>query len=104
MQTTDISRVNPFREGLREDRASQPCHLVIFGAAGGLTGRKLLPAIYNLTQANLVPPNFCVVGFARNPMDEAAFRETLKESVAHSDEVRVRDDGGGSALADPSYS
>jgi glucose-6-phosphate 1-dehydrogenase len=95
--------VNPFREGLREDRAAQPCQLVIFGAAGDLTRRKLLPAIYNLTQANLVPPNFCVVGFARNPMDEAAFRETLKESVAQSDEVRVRDDGVLSDLAERTY-
>jgi glucose-6-phosphate 1-dehydrogenase len=91
---------NPFREGLREDRATQPCQLVIFGAAGDLTRRKLLPAIYNLTQANLVPPNFCVVGFARNPMDQAAFQQTLKDSVAQSDEVRVHDDGVLQALSE----
>src|SRR2546421_10349731 len=41
----------------------QPCQLVIFGAAGDLSWRKLLPAVYNLNVDGLLPSNFAVVGF-----------------------------------------
>jgi glucose-6-phosphate 1-dehydrogenase len=83
---------NPFREGLTGERATQPCQLVIFGAAGDLTGRKLLPAIYNLVQADLAPSNFAVVGFARTEMTDDQFRELLRKSVSESSEVRERDE------------
>jgi glucose-6-phosphate 1-dehydrogenase len=83
---------NPFAEGLRTDRATAPCQLVIFGASGDLTNRKLLPAIYNLAQADLLPPAFCVVGFARRPMSDDDFRAALKQAVATSGDVRVRDE------------
>jgi len=82
--------VNPFREGLREDRATVPVHLVIFGAGGDLTTRKLLPAIYNLAQAQLLPPGFCVTGFARTEMSDADFQKSLKDAVATSGDVRER--------------
>jgi glucose-6-phosphate 1-dehydrogenase len=98
MATTELT--NPFREGLGEERATRPVQLVIFGASGDLTCRKLLPAIYNLVQASLVPSNFCVVGFARQPMDNERFRQTLRDSVAHSDEVRRHDDVALAKLAD----
>ena len=90
MATTEL--VNPFREGLREDRATRPVQLVVFGASGDLAKRKLAPAIYNLAQADLLPENFCVVGFARSEMSDEEFRELLRTSVAASSEVRVRDD------------
>ncbi|HXW75883.1 MAG TPA: hypothetical protein VEJ20_00570, partial [Candidatus Eremiobacteraceae bacterium] len=90
MQAADL--VNPFREGLRTDRATVPCQLVIFGASGDLTNRKLLPAIYNLAQADLLPPAFCMVGFARKEQSDDEFRQALKHAVATSGDVRVRDD------------
>ena len=90
--TTSADLVNPFREGLKTDRATAPCQLVIFGASGDLTNRKLLPAIYNLAQADLLPPSFSVIGFSRDKMDEADFRQRLKTAVATSGDVRVRDD------------
>lgn len=83
--------VNPFRAGLALEGATQPVQLVIFGASGDLTKRKLLPAIYNLVQASLAPPAFAVVGFARQPMTDDDFRNVLREAVAESSEVRVRD-------------
>jgi len=92
--------VNPFREGLRTQRATEPCQLIIFGASGDLTGRKLLPAIYNLAQAQLVPPSFNVVGFARQPMGDDGFRQRLKDGVAESGEVRVRDESVLESLAE----
>jgi glucose-6-phosphate 1-dehydrogenase len=87
---TATQLVNPFREGLREDRATQPCQLVIFGASGDLTKRKLLPAIYNLAQARLLPPAFCVVGFARQPLSDADFGNVLRDAAANSSDVRQR--------------
>ena len=95
--------VNPFREGLRTDRATAPCQLVIFGASGDLTNRKLLPAIYNLAQADLLPPAFCVVGFAREAMSEDDFRGRLKKAVATSGDVRVRDDAVLARLAERTH-
>lgn len=83
---------NPFREGLRLEGATQPCQLVIFGASGDLTKRKLLPAIYNLAQAGLLPPSFAVIGFARQAMTDDAFRALLRSAVAESSEIRVRDE------------
>src|SRR5580700_5366725 len=90
MATTEL--VNPFSQGLRTPRATAPCQLIIFGASGDLTNRKLLPAIYNLAQSDLLPPSFNMVGFARNPMKEDDFRSCLRKAVATSGDVRVRDD------------
>ncbi|MGH9808566.1 MAG: glucose-6-phosphate dehydrogenase, partial [Terriglobia bacterium] len=53
---------NPLRAGLRMQRTPEPCTLVIFGGAGDLAHRKLLPALYNLHLDGLLPPRFAVVG------------------------------------------
>ncbi|HEV2878243.1 MAG TPA: glucose-6-phosphate dehydrogenase [Candidatus Eremiobacteraceae bacterium] len=90
MATAEL--VNPFREGLNLAGATEPVQLVIFGASGDLTKRKLLPAIYNLVQAGLAPQAFAVVGFARAPMSGEDFRGVLKAAVAESSEIRERDD------------
>ena len=57
---------------------SGPCLMVIFGAAGDLTKRKLMPALYNLAKAQLLPKEFAVVGVARNEMTTEVFREKLR--------------------------
>jgi glucose-6-phosphate 1-dehydrogenase len=59
-----------------------PNTLVIFGAAGDLTRRKLLPAVYNLDVDGLLPENFAVVGFTRRDWDDAKFRAGAKEAIA----------------------
>ena len=53
---------NPLRTGLRIARTPEPCTVVIFGATGDLTARKLLPALYNLAKEGLVPGNIALVG------------------------------------------
>jgi glucose-6-phosphate 1-dehydrogenase len=58
-------------------RPAGPCTIVIFGAAGDLTKRKLIPAIYNLAKAQLLPAEFAVVGLARSEMTSEAFREKI---------------------------
>src|SRR5581483_11169590 len=78
---TAAAVVNPLREGLRLERTPEPCVMVIFGASGDLTKRKLLPALYNLRRERLIPPGFSVVGFARSPMDDHQFRESMRDGI-----------------------
>jgi glucose-6-phosphate 1-dehydrogenase len=61
--------------------SAPPCVLVIFGAAGDLTQRLLMPALYNLRRARLLPENFAVIGVARAPKDDGAFRKELADSL-----------------------
>jgi len=61
--------------------AAAPCVMVIFGATGDLTKRKLIPALLNLAQENILPANFAIVGFAVNDLDTDTFRKTLGEEM-----------------------
>jgi glucose-6-phosphate 1-dehydrogenase len=61
--------------------AAAPCVMVIFGATGDLTKRKLLPAICNLAQDNLLPQQFAIVGFATNDYNTDSFRKMLTEEI-----------------------
>lgn len=72
---------NPLREGLRLARTPEPATLVLFGGSGDLAGRKLLPALYNLALQRLLPASFAVVGAARRPTSDEAFRAELHEAV-----------------------
>jgi glucose-6-phosphate 1-dehydrogenase len=79
MTTLEIS--NPLREGLPRQRTAPPCAMVIFGATGDLTRRKLVPALYNLARAGHLPAEFSLVGFARRAEEDSAFREELRAGV-----------------------
>src|SRR5947209_4411924 len=70
---------NPLREGLHEGRIPEPATMVIFGASGDLTRRKLVPALYSLARDRLLPARFAVVGYARKPMNDAAFRDDMRK-------------------------
>ena len=72
---------NPFREGLAQVRVPEPCVLVIFGATGDLTHRKLIPALYHLAARGLMPPYFAVVGVARRPKTTEEFRAEMRKAV-----------------------
>ena len=73
---------NPFQLGSDESLRVDPCVVVIFGATGDLTHRKLVPALYNLGVDGLLPANFHLVSFARREYTDEAFREELKKSVS----------------------
>jgi glucose-6-phosphate 1-dehydrogenase len=73
--------VNPFAEELSTNRRASPCAVVIFGATGDLTHRKLVPSLLGLAQDGLLPPAFAVVGFARREKSHDSFRSELLESV-----------------------
>jgi glucose-6-phosphate 1-dehydrogenase len=60
---------------------ANPCVMVVFGASGDLTKRKLIPALYNLAKDNLLPPQFAIVGFAYAELTSEAFREQLSNDI-----------------------
>src|ERR1700681_3682638 len=72
---------NPLAEGLHDYRVGEPCIMVIFGATGDLSGRKLLPALYNLSKQRLLPAGFAVVGAAIDNMSDDAFRKHASEKI-----------------------
>ena len=73
---------NPLIEPERSPRVVDPCIVVIFGATGDLTGRKLAPALYNLGHEGLLSPNFAMVGFARREKTHEEFRSELKKDIS----------------------
>ena len=64
-----------------ENSPADPCVMVIFGAFGDLTKRKLIPTLYNLTRDGFLSINFSVVGVARRELDSAQFREKLDQDM-----------------------
>ncbi|HQU09119.1 MAG: glucose-6-phosphate dehydrogenase [Verrucomicrobia bacterium 21-51-4] len=74
MYTGDPDK-HPFLQGLSKHRGAPPTVIVIFGASGDLTARKLLPAIYNLAVDNLLPADFGLIGFGRKPISDDDFRK-----------------------------
>jgi glucose-6-phosphate 1-dehydrogenase len=69
---------NPLREGLHEERIPEPATIVIFGASGDLTKRKLVPALYSLARDRLLPARFAVVGYARKQLTDDVFRGDMR--------------------------
>jgi glucose-6-phosphate 1-dehydrogenase len=93
---TDIARpetgANPLREGLRIERTPAPCAMVIFGASGDLTMRKLIPALYDLAFERLLPAGFSVIGVARQENDDEGFRADMREGVNQFSRYRPVDE------------
>jgi glucose-6-phosphate 1-dehydrogenase len=70
---------------------ADPCTVVIMGAMGDLTRRKLMPAIYHLAKEGLLPEDFAVLGCAREGGTDESFREAMHEALGKSDEIRGLD-------------
>jgi len=83
---------NPLRAGIRLERTTEPCVVVIFGATGDLTKRKLIPALYRLVQERLVPAEFAVVGASRTEMSHEEFRARMRDAVAQFAEGGIGDE------------
>jgi len=84
--------INPLREGLSSRAMPEPCAMVIFGATGDLTHRKLVPALYNLAADGALPPAVSVVGFARRDKDDAIFRKELHEAAEKFSRQKLNDE------------
>ena len=72
---------HPFLHGLSKHRGSPPTVIVIFGASGDLTARKLIPAIYNLAHDGLLPADFFLIGFGRKPIPDAEFQKVAADAI-----------------------
>jgi len=83
---------NPLVEGLLLRRKPDPCALVIFGASGDLTHKKLMPALYALMLRRLLPERFVIVGVARSEGDDETFRNDMQEAVKQHARDEFRED------------
>ncbi|MBA2432919.1 MAG: glucose-6-phosphate dehydrogenase [Chthoniobacterales bacterium] len=92
LRDNDQPNGNPLREGIVTRTVPDPCTVVIFGATGDLTHRKLIPALYNIAADGELPPDLTVVGLARRPKSDDEFRQDLVEAAKKHSRQTVRDD------------
>ena len=83
----DLATLNARRA---KERTPEPTVVVIFGASGDLTKRKLLPALFHLEQAGLLPQQFAVVGVARRPLGDS-FAQDMREGITEFGGVKDGD-------------
>ena len=76
-----MTESNPLREGLSRRKNPEPCSIILFGASGDLTRRKLVPALFHLARAGLLPSKVAFVGFARREKTDSEFREEMLSAV-----------------------
>jgi glucose-6-phosphate 1-dehydrogenase len=72
-------------------KAVEPCTIVIFGASGDLTARKLIPALYHLSVERQMPAPFRVIGFARREKSDASFRDEMKQTLQQFSRTKAVD-------------
>ncbi|RPH90927.1 MAG: glucose-6-phosphate dehydrogenase [Calditrichaeota bacterium] len=75
------SSLNPLREGMRLRKRPSACTLVILGATGDLTKRKLIPSLFSLYRQDQLPQDFGIVAFARRSKNDAEFRADMEEAL-----------------------
>jgi len=73
-------------------RTLPPTIIIIFGASGDLTARKLVPALFNLGIDDLLPENFHLIGFGRKSISDELFRDKLKNSLKDYSRRSVKDE------------
>jgi len=83
---------NPLLDNLRIEPTPGATTLVIFGASGDLTRRKLLPALYSLSRGQRLPARFAVVGVARSATSDEQFRQQFHDSLKEFAKVDARSD------------
>lgn len=87
MNKEEESFTNPLIDPEQES-TPDPCILVIFGASGDLTSRKLIPALFNLMKSGGLPANFVCVGFARKEKSHDEFRKELREKIVEFSRIK----------------
>ena len=89
--------------GLSQVKKPHACVVVIFGASGDLTKRKLIPALYNLALEKRLPERFAVVGYARSDMTDNAFREKMRDAVKEFSRTGLKDEETWNRFANTLY-
>ena len=90
--TTEVT--NPLRDprDRRLPRIAGPCGMVIFGVTGDLARKKVMPAIYDLANRGLLPPNFALVGFARRDWADQDLAKIVHDSVKEHSRTEFHED------------
>lgn len=91
-QAGEHAQSNPLREGIVTRNVPDACTVVIFGATGDLTHRKLIPALYNIAADGELPPQVAVVGVARRQKTDDEFRTEVGEALRKFSRQTVRDE------------
>jgi glucose-6-phosphate 1-dehydrogenase len=94
---------HPFLHGLSKHRGAPPTVVVIFGASGDLTARKLIPAVYNLAFDNLLPADFFLVGYGRTPIPDDEFRKVAGDAIKEFSRRELNEEVWGRVAAHTSY-
>jgi glucose-6-phosphate 1-dehydrogenase len=94
---------HPFLHGLSKHRGAPPTVVVIFGASGDLTSRKLIPAVYNLGYDNLLPADFHLIGYGRKPIPEDEFRRMAADAIKEFSRRELEDDVWARVAAHTTY-
>lgn len=94
---------HPFLHGLSKHRGAPPTVVVIFGASGDLTARKLIPAVYNLALDGLLPAEFFLVGYGRKPIPDDEFRGLAADAIREFSRRELADDVWGRIAGHTSY-
>src|ERR1035438_2034089 len=90
---------NPFQDPLRFETRMPECAIVIFGASGPLTKRRLMPALYRLAYDRRLAAGFAVIGVSRTPLGDDGFREKMREAVRSFSEDTTFDEDVWKAFA-----
>jgi glucose-6-phosphate 1-dehydrogenase len=100
---TETQQENPLLEGLSFRRTPDACALIIFGASGDLTHKKLMPALYSLAFRQLLPPRMAIIGVARTEGNDESWREDMKQAVQQHARDEFRQDVWDSLTANMHY-
>jgi glucose-6-phosphate 1-dehydrogenase len=92
--------IKPLRAGIRLGPTAGPCVVVIFGATGDLTRRKLLPALYRLAQQHLNPAEFAILGVSRQHMSDQEYRAKMRDALAEFGDNDTFDEAEWNSFAD----
>ena len=82
IDASNAVETNPLREALPRTKVPDPCAVVLFGATGDLTHRKLMPALYKLAQGGNLPSEYAIVGFARRDWTDDDLRAEFEKTLA----------------------
>ena len=88
---SEPAQTNPLRQGLRLERMPDPFTLVLFGATGDLSHRKVVPALYQLWRSDLLPRDCRLLCVGRRPYEDAAFRDEMRAAVERWSRVQPFD-------------
>lgn len=94
---------HPFLHGLSKHRGAPPTVVVIFGASGDLTARKLIPAVYNLAHDNLLPADFFLVGYSRTAIPDDEFRKIASDAIKEFSRRELNEEVWGRIAAHTTY-